>query len=32
MFKCIECDKKVLSGRVWCDECIKELFFTEDED
>lgn len=32
VFKCIECDKKVLSGRVWCDECIKELFFVEDED
>lgn len=32
MFKCIECDEKVLSGRIWCDECIKELFFVEDED
>ena len=32
MFKCIECEAKILSGRVWCDSCIKELFFVTDED
>lgn len=32
MFKCIECEAKVLSGRVWCDSCIEELFFVTDED
>lgn len=32
MFKCFECEAKVLSGRVWCDNCIKKLFFVTDED
>lgn len=31
MFKCIECEAKVLSGRVWCDSCIEKIFFVTDE-
>lgn len=30
---CIQCDKEIYAGEMWCGDCVKELFyFTEEEE
>lgn len=28
---CLECDKRIGVGKMWCDDCIREMFFITDE-
>lgn len=29
---CLECDKEIYAGKMWCDDCIKNIFFITDEE
>ncbi|QWY14653.1 hypothetical protein [Lactococcus phage PLG-II] len=28
---CLECERRIGAGRMWCDDCIKDIFFITDE-
>lgn len=28
---CLECDKEIYAGELWCGDCIKDIFFVTDE-
>lgn len=28
---CLECDREIYAVQLWCDDCIKDIFFITDE-